>query len=62
MPGAQEFLDSIVAKYLAAGVVSYCPPEYKPLFVSPLNVVPKKTYPFFRMVINLRGANEFMQD
>eukprot|EP00961_Rhodomonas_salina_P300554 3939887-Rhodomonas_salina.1 len=55
----EAFLDGIIAEYLVTGVLSWCPPGKKPRCVSPLSVVPKKTFPFHRMVIDLRGVNEY---
>ena len=61
-PAAEAFIDAYVAKYLAAGVLEYCPPGKRPLCVSPMGCVPKKTDPFLRLVTDLRGANLFKDD
>ena len=56
----QAFVDSIISEYLITSVVSWYPPSSKPLAVCPLGVVPKKTEPFFRLVIDARGPNARM--
>jgi len=50
----------VAASTILSGVISWCPPACKPRCVSPLGVVPKKTDPFFRLIIDLRGPNEYM--
>jgi len=51
-PAHTAFVDSIVAEYLVTGVASWYPSHAKPLAICPLGVVPKRTHPFFRLVID----------
>jgi hypothetical protein len=56
-PEATEFVDQIVSEYLVTNVVSWYPPDRPPLCICPIGTVPKKTHPFFRLVIDARGPN-----
>jgi hypothetical protein len=57
-PDHTEFIDAIVSEYLITNVISWYPADAPPLCVCPISVVPKKTHPFFRLVIDARGPNE----
>jgi hypothetical protein len=56
-PDHTRFVDNIISEYLVTGVCSWYPPSAKPVVICPLGVVPKKTEPFFRLVIDARGPN-----
>jgi hypothetical protein len=56
-PRHTAFVDAIVAEYLVTNVVSWYPSDAPPLCICPLSVVPKKTHPFYRLVIDARGPN-----
>lgn len=56
-PEHTRFVDGIVSEYLVTGVCSWYPATSKPIAICPLSVVPKKTEPFFRLVIDARGPN-----
>jgi hypothetical protein len=58
-PAATAFVDQIVSEYLVTNVVSWYPPDRPPLCICPIGTVPKKTHPFFRLVIDARGPNAF---
>ncbi len=55
-------IDAIVAEYLIMGVLEFCPPGHPPLCVSALGLVPKKTAPFFRLIVDLRPVNKHMAE
>jgi hypothetical protein len=59
-PEQEAFVDSIISEYLVTGVCSWYPPTSKPLAICPLGVVPKRTKPWFRLVIDARGPNKRM--
>eukprot|EP00961_Rhodomonas_salina_P104502 1406842-Rhodomonas_salina.1 len=50
---APQVIDALVAEYLISGILEYCPPGFEPHCISPLGLVPKKTSPFFRLIIDL---------
>jgi hypothetical protein len=54
---APDLIDALVAEYLICGVLEYCPPGFEPRCVSPLGLVPKKTAPFYRLIVDLRKVN-----
>ena len=56
-PDHTQFVDNIISEYLVTGVVSWYPPYAKPIAICPIGVVPKKTEPYFRLVIDARGPN-----
>eukprot|EP00961_Rhodomonas_salina_P106925 1439836-Rhodomonas_salina.1 len=56
---APEVIDALVAEYLISGVLEYCPPCCEPHCISPLGLVPKKTSPFYRLIVDLRKPNLF---
>jgi hypothetical protein len=56
-PDHTRFVDRTVSEYLVTGVCSWYPPASKPIAVCPLGVVPKKSDPFFRLIIDARGPN-----
>ena len=57
-PDHTRFVDNIISEYLVTGVVSWYPPHAKPIAICPIGVVPKKTEPYFRLVIDARGPND----
>jgi hypothetical protein len=59
-PEHTQFVDRIISEYLITGVISWYPSTSKPIAICPLSVVPKKTEPFFRLVIDARGPNRRM--
>jgi hypothetical protein len=56
-PEHTKFVDNIIAEYLITGVCSWYDASHKPITICPLSVVPKKSEPFFRLVIDARGPN-----
>jgi hypothetical protein len=56
---APGVIDALIAEYLIQGVLEYCPPGREPRCISGLGLVPKKTAPFFRLIVDLRKANLF---
>lgn len=59
---APDVIDALVAEYLICGVLEYCPPGHEPHCISPLGLVPKKTAPFYRLIVDLRKVNEYHAD
>ncbi len=55
-------IDAIVAEYLIMGVLEFCPPGHPPRCISALGLVPKKTAPFFRLIVDLRPVNRHMAE
>jgi hypothetical protein len=55
-------IDAIVAEYLISGVLEFCPPGHAPLCISALGLVPKRTAPFFRLIVDLRPVNKHFAD
>lgn len=56
---APQVIDALVAEYLIGGILEYCQPGFEPHCISPLGLVPKKTSPFFRLIVDLRKPNLF---
>ena len=59
-PEHEAFVDSIISEYLVTGVCSWYSQVSKPLAICPLGVVPKRSKPWFRLVIDARGPNKRM--
>ena len=59
-PEHEAFVDSIISEYLVTGVCSWYSQTSKPLAICPLGVVPKRTKPWFRLVIDARQSNKRM--
>jgi hypothetical protein len=59
-PDHTKFVDRTVSEYLVTGVCSWYPSSSKPIAICPLGVVPKKSDPFFRLIIDARGPNTRM--
>jgi hypothetical protein len=58
----EEVIDDIIAEYLITGVLEYCPPDHPPHCISALGLVPKRTHPFHRLIVDLRPVNEFQAE
>eukprot|EP00961_Rhodomonas_salina_P278503 3762879-Rhodomonas_salina.2 len=56
-PEHTHFVDSIISEYCVTGVTNWYPLTSKPVAICPLGVVPKLSFPFFRLVIDARGPN-----
>eukprot|EP00961_Rhodomonas_salina_P062880 844239-Rhodomonas_salina.1 len=48
---APEVIDALVAEYLLTCALEFCPQGFVIKCVSPIGLVAKKTFPFFRLVI-----------
>jgi hypothetical protein len=55
-------IDALVAEYLISGVLEFCPPGHPPLCISAMGLVPKRTAPFFRLIVDLRPVNKHMAE
>ena len=53
-------IDAIIAEYLVTGALEYCPAEHPPRCVSGIGLVPKKTAPYYRLIVDLRDVNLHM--